>query len=256
MGPLAAVAIPAGASLIGGYMASQAQKEANKNNIQAQYDFAKHGIRWKVADAQAAGIHPLAALGASTSSFSPSVVAEDGMAQGISNMGQDISRAVNQTKTQEEKTLGALQIQSLEKDVAGKELDNQIRAKQLQNLQLTQPSFPGGDNFMPGQGNSQLVKINPSERVVSAPGRPAQEAGWSPDVGYARTDTGLTPIPSKDVKERIEDQMIPELMWAARNYLMPNIGVGEPPPKSMLPKGARSWSWSHFKQEWQPKYKK
>lgn len=246
--------ITGGASLIGGLLNRDAQNSANQANAQNQRDFAKFGIRWKVEDAKAAGIHPLAALGAQTHSFSPSSQPVTAMGDALNSMGQDIGRAVSQTKTQEEKTLNALQIAGYEKDLQGKELDNQIKAKQLQNLSLTSPSFPGGENFMPGQGNTPLVKINPSERVASATGRPAQEAGWVPDVGYARTDKGLTPVPSKDVKERIEDQMIPELMWAARNYVLPNLHAGTPPPKHMLPDGALSWRWNYATQEYRPFY--
>ena len=56
-------AIGAVGSLIGGNIASN---NANKQ-YEMQKEFAQNGIRWKVADAKAAGIHPLAALGAQTS---------------------------------------------------------------------------------------------------------------------------------------------------------------------------------------------
>lgn len=244
--------ISGGAGLLAGGLGQGAASSANKRNIDYQRQFAQDGIKWRVEDAMEAGIHPLVALGANTASFSPSVAPEDQFGNALGEMGQDIGRAVAATKTPEEKRASALQIQSYEKDVEGKELDNQIKLKQLQNLGLTNPSFPGGDNFIPGQGNAPLVKVLPKERTVSAPGRPAQEAGWVPDVGYARTDTGLTPVPSKDVKEKIEDQFIPEMMWAARNYLAPNFGAGEKPPQSMLPKGYDYWEWSYRKQEFQP----
>ena len=38
--------------------------------------FAKRGIQWRVHDAKKAGLHPLAALGAQTTSFSPSFVSQ------------------------------------------------------------------------------------------------------------------------------------------------------------------------------------
>ena len=46
------------------------KSEADKN-IKYQKQFAQHGIRWKVEDAKAAGLHPLYALGANTHSFTP-----------------------------------------------------------------------------------------------------------------------------------------------------------------------------------------
>ena len=53
----------------------------HNNNSRADRDmqrqFAKHGIRWKVQDAKAAGIHPLAALGVSPSQAAPTAVGGD-----------------------------------------------------------------------------------------------------------------------------------------------------------------------------------
>lgn len=48
------------------------QNAINKENLELQREFAQHGIQWKVNDAISAGIHPLAALGADTMSFTPS----------------------------------------------------------------------------------------------------------------------------------------------------------------------------------------
>jgi len=236
--------------------AARDNEQINRVNNETQREFAQHGVRWKVEDARRAGLHPLAAIGAQTSSFSPvtaGIAPEDGAATAVASTGQNISRAISATSTAHEREIQQIQMASAKLDLEGKALDNQYRLAQLNNLSKG-PSFPGSDNFMPGQGNSGLVKINPSERTVSAPGRPSQEAGWVPDVGYARTDTGLTPIPSKDVKERIEDQIVPEVMWAIRNQLTPNFSDVPVPPKSMLPKGAHSWKWNFMKQEWQPKY--
>lgn len=50
----------------------EAQADANAQNLAAQREFAQMGLRWKVADARAAGLHPLSAIGASGASFSPS----------------------------------------------------------------------------------------------------------------------------------------------------------------------------------------
>lgn len=262
--------IMAGGSLAGGLMGKSAADKAREqeaavaaSNVALQREFAQNGIRWKVEDAKRAGIHPLYALGASTQSFSPVSVGsgpDNSMANAMSNIGQDIGRAVSQTRTAQEKEIAALNLASAKADLEGKVIENQFKAKQLQNLQTAAPSMPSGSstNFIPGQGNSPLLKVNSAERTVSQPGRYSQEAGWTPDVGYARTDTGLTPVPSKDVKERIEDQFIPEMMWALRNQIMPNFAPFSKnirtPPTNMLPKGANKWVWSYKRQEWQPVY--
>lgn len=229
----------------------------NAQNERLAREFAQNSIRWRVEDAKRAGLHPLAALGAAGSSGPVMQAGSDlpdySGAEAVSNMGQNISRAISSTSTGHEREIQALTIANARLDLEGKALDNQYRLAQLNRLS-SGPSFPGSDNFIPGQGDSPLMKVSASERTVSAPGRPAQQAGWVPDVAYARTDTGLTPVPSADVKERVEDQIVPETMWAIRNQLAPNFpGASEPPPRSMLPKGATHWSWNHFKQEWQPK---
>lgn len=232
----------------------EAANDLNEKNERLQREFAQHGLRWKVEDAKAAGLHPLYALGGQGATFSPlTAIADQGTPSptlDLAGLSQNITGAMARTSTGQEKQMQQLQLQSMQLDVEGKTIDNQMRATQLRQLQ-TGPNFPGSDNFIPGQGNSGM-KINPAERTQSAPGRPAQEKGWVPDVGYARTDTGLTPVPSKDVKERIEDQLVPESMWAARNYILPNIGKGEKPPKSMLPKGYNDWYWDPSRQEFRP----
>lgn len=253
----------AGAGLIGSIINRDAQRqsdyenrklveEMNAKNAAREDLYARDGIKMKMADAAAAGVHPLYALGAQT--YQPQAqsafTSQPDFSTGnmVSDMGQNISRAVAATSTAEEKQMTALRLTNAQ-------LQNELLASQIHQMNRTGPAFPGvTDNFIPGQGDSGLVKENPAQRTMSAPGRPAQEAGWVPDVGYARTDTGLAPVPSSDVKNRIEDQIIPEGMWAIRNQLMPNVTKDGAPPKSMLPEGAKRWEWDYSKQEWQPRY--
>lgn len=236
---------------------------AMSRNIQMQKEFAQHGLRWKIEDARRAGISPLAALGASGAAFAPvsSFSGDSGpsSAEIMSDMGQNISRAISATSTSDEKRLQALRVQSAQLDIEGKAIDNQIRASQLRQLN-SGPAFPGSDNFVPGQGDSGGVKINPSERTSHQPGRPAQDQGWITDRAFARTDTGLAPVPSKDVTERIEDKVVPEAMWAFRNNLIPTwewLSSGKArsgaPAHSQLPDPSRQeWRWNSFRQEWYP----
>lgn len=246
-------------SIIAGDRASDAAESASKLNYKMQHEFAKLGLRWRVEDAKAAGLHPMAALGASPASASPVGVFDDqgaSTAESLGKMGQNISRSVHAALSTEEREINAIKIQSAKLDLEGKAIENQIKAKQLAGIGAG-PAFPGSDNFIPGQGNSGLVREKPLERTVSAPGRPAQEAGWRPDVAYSRTDTGLTPVVPESLSESLEDDIIGKAMWRMRNQLIPNYSPGSgKPPLSMLPKGATDWRWSPSKQEWQPDYKK
>jgi len=236
------------------------QNDISERNIALQKEFAQNGLRWKVEDAKAAGIHPLYALGASGASFSPvsqTPVSGPSMSQTLSDVGQNIGRAVGTTRTSEEKEVAALNLASAKANLDGQVIDNQIKAKTLSQMGMTQPSFPGSDggNFIPGQGNSNqggLVKVNPKERAASQPGRPAQEAGWVPDVGFSRTDSGLTPVVPSSLSESLEDDLIGKFLWRIRNQIVPNFSDEGQPPRSQLPSGADRWRWHHARQEWQP----
>lgn len=267
---MAPLAIGAAASLYAAWKNSQAQKQANENNlaiarenIAQQREFAQEGLSWKVADARRAGIHPLAALGAPTSSFSPisaGQIPETGeadMVRTLGDIGQNVSRAAMASQTQQEKQANALRIQYAEAQLDGQILDNQYKASLLHRMNTTAPGMPEATdaNFIPGQGNSNgLVVDKPLERTVSMPDRPAQEAGWRPDVSFSRTDTGLTPMVPESLSESLEDDIIGKVMWRIRNQFVPNVtnGAYGKPSRQMLPKGYKDWRWDHSMQEWQP----
>lgn len=84
--------------LIAGKQRDDATAKANKANIKYQKQFAQQGIQWRVADAKAAGLHPLAAIGAQTGSFTPVIQPEAGVADGLASAGQSIGRAVDKSR--------------------------------------------------------------------------------------------------------------------------------------------------------------
>lgn len=217
-------------------------------NADLQREFAKKGIRWKVADAQAAGIHPLYALGAQTHSFQPTS-SGDVMAS-ISDMGQNVSRAVEATRTAPERSDAALRALQLER--AGLENDL-LRSQIAQNaLSSRSPAMAMASDpyLLPGQSSSGLVSEKPMKRTMAAPGNPSQEPGAITGVGWERTSSGgLAPVPSADVKQRIEDMLIPELMWSMRQLFMPNLGGGDRPPTHLLKPG-EVWEFDYSDQSW------
>lgn len=127
--------ISAGSSLLGGILG---KKEADAN-IEMQKDFAKKGIQWRVADAKKAGVHPLYALGANTTSFSP--VSVGSLGAGLSEMGQDISRAVEAVQSAPErmqsKVITGLQIEraKLENEMLKSQIAGQV-ASNVRNAQV------------------------------------------------------------------------------------------------------------------------
>lgn len=210
--------ISAGAGILGGLLGkSSADKAAEMNaqlareNIALQKEFAQSGIQWKVADAKAAGIHPLYGLGASTPTFSPvsaNFTADASMPNALAAAGQDIGRAVNATRSASQRNNAFdASVRALTVEKMG--LENELLRSQIARTSGAQgnPPMPVGDRYLiPGQAQSGvLVNDKPQERVNVDPSAPHSEPGAVADVGPVRTSQGLTLVPSKDVKERIED---------------------------------------------------
>jgi len=246
--------ISAGANLLGGILGSRSADKNAKRNIQLQKDFAQQGIRWKVADAKAAGIHPLAALGAQTMSFSPVTAGSDMLATGISGAGQDISRAVNATRSNSER-LDAYTKTVQDLNLRRMGLENELLASQIakNNQAGTPPPLPtAGDRYMvDGQANSGLVKVKPLSLDSSNPGQPSLEAGAVSDMGVSRTTDGWAPVMSQDFKQRAEEDLGAMISWNIRNRLMPSLGFNYNPPKSIKLDDGEIWYFNPVKQQYQ-----
>lgn len=233
-------------SFVGAHQDRAYQNKQFGDNVALQKEFAQNGIKWKVEDAARMGIHPLAAIGAPTQSFSP-ITTGDSQGEAFRDMGQNLNRALQSTKTAEERALSNLQLATAQADLDGKVLDNQIRASELRKVNMTGPAFPGASSkLIDGQGDSVVVK--PSEIIASDKLDLSKEAGVITDYSFAQNSLGgLTPVPSSDVKSRIEDSVFLELPWAIRNNLLPNIGFHH----KGVPDGYR---WNPEKQHYEKGY--
>lgn len=234
-----------------------AARDMATQNIEWQQAFAKNALQWKVKDAEKAGVHPLYALGAPTMSFSPVSLgggSAPSMAASLGSMGQDISRALAAGMPKEGKIEAFTQAaQTLQ--LENMQLQNdKLRSDIAKTNNAGTPSLPpssGGDAYLiPGQAESGLVKTKPLEIAPPHSSNPSHEPASITDTGFARTATGLVPIPSKDVKERIEDIMPHEWAHYIRNNIGPYLGAGKP-PAAALPAWADAWRW-HPSGEWRP----
>ena len=170
-------------------------------NLNAQKEFAQHGLRWRVEDAKAAGLSPLAALGGA--SFQPSTPhvafpqkSRSGSAERtLRGIGQDISRAVRAQMTPEEKRVSLANARIAEADAKLKEL--QVK-RQIEG--------PGSPNFNP-------VGETKSTNVYEIEPKPAQNpagigTGTAPmhDIGLWNTIDQVRglPIYSKYTSESME----------------------------------------------------
>lgn len=265
--------ISAGGQLLGGILDRKQSGENSQANIDMQRDFAQQGIRWRVADAEAAGIHPLYALGASGASFSPSVNVGS-MGPALASAGQDIGRAISAGRSQTERVQDAavynplmhLQEQRLQLENEGLMLRNARLSQELVN----QPPIPevasssirefspipaGGTWNGPLVGG--LVKVKPSEVTSPAPGVLGRSAGTNPgfdrfSVGGSRP--GFVDLPGSKLAESLEGMgalghLIGPVLLAyheANKYL-----GGTEFPKMDPPSGHR-WEWSVLSQSWKP----
>lgn len=186
MSVLGAAAISAGSSLLGGLMNRSSAKSDQSRNIALQKEFAQNGIRWKVADAKAAGLHPLAALGASTATYTP-VTQVGAMGDTVANMGQDISRAMYANASTAERKEEQVRMQayndaqlklqtenmSLQNDLIRQQITtNKIQAlNSLGSIGLPSNAFRGGSRVrgrgeIPGQGDSVFPEFKGWENTV------------------------------------------------------------------------------------------
>lgn len=252
LGPL----ISAGANLIGGIFGQSSSAKQAERQMDLQVDMAKRGVRWRVADAKAAGIHPLAALGAQTASFSPIPITGNDFGAGIAAAGQDISRAIDSTRSGTEQA-GAVQKTINDLTIQRMGLENQLLSDQIARARQpgSGPPMPSAPNryLIDGQGQTlrgPLVSDEMMSRTVSDPNNKWQEPGAVVDVGHARTsDGGLAPVYSVDVKQRLEDDPIGMMNWNIRNRL--TQGWGDEIPKGPYkPPAGHHWEYDLLGGQW------
>lgn len=280
-------------SLAGGLLSGMPQgagkgfaREMWQKNYDAQREFAQNGIRWKVADAKAAGLHPLAALGTG-SYFSPSgsissVDAGGGTdASWLSDAGQSIGRGLMAKATAEERAkaeavndrITGLKIEGLELDNQQKKLDQatqlaqQVTASQraVRNTALP-PAMPSlrtrsdgaiVGTVMPGQGDSttsSLFTVKPAEIVANDPETPHAEGGSNPDIMWVRTALGgYAPLRSSATQQGYEDDWIGGLQWNVRNRLAPSLYAHDEtlgPPSHYKRNPNNFWRYDPLFGEW------
>ena len=262
-------------SIVGAGMSGANAAAINQANYEHQKEFAQNGIRWRVADAKAAGLHPLAALGAQTSSYTPSAVVGDSPDFSfLRDIGQNVGRAIDAKSTAAERAANKAKIdQGTDLELEGKSLDNEykralirgetqdqalrlanasVRASWSQQLPPAMPSIAPDGRTMPGQGDatsSSLFMTKPPELAISHPQTPAAEAGTHPEIRYFRTaDGGYSMARSDAYADSTDDDFAGQLSWELRNRLPATAwdSARSAPPRAYLPdSGAGAWDWTY-----------
>lgn len=236
--------ISAGGTLLSGIIGSSSAKKQTKMQIEAQREFAQNGVQWKVADAKKAGIHPLAALGAQTHSFSP-VSSSDPLPEAMASASQQIGGAITKSQNKADQAyIQKSQALSLQRG----ELENALLASQIATY--NQPARQA--MHIPAVGQKSIIDgqadvpsgVNMVDLDVTKSGH-AKHIDPAPinDVGHIRTSTGgFAPVMSTDAKERLEEDLVGEVMWSLRNRLLPFLARGAHSPPYPAPAGHR-WSF-------------
>lgn len=216
---LGGAGISAGAGLIGsainGIMAGQSmdfQREMWNKNYNAQKEFAQNSMQWRVADARAAGLHPLAALGQMGSSYTPTSVYDNGADVGsaVANAGGAIGQAMGQ--------IGLL---NAEAELESKRLDNATKLMELQNKSNER-------NF--GQLSNALAEIKKADVQLAQDQAPYTQVwngrqGLSKDMMDAASESilGLGAVP--DVVTALRDRYKPQykMMYSSIDSRYPEL---------------------------------
>lgn len=181
---LAGNIIPAGINMINARRQQAAADRQARSNEAMQREFAQHGIRWRVEDAKAAGLHPLYALGAQTPQFQP-VYSQDSMGPAVAEAGQQVGRAIRALGTYEEREAQRLSLELLRGQVAEQDARAGILADELaamrrergytwpsgfQTFPLDNPDIPSGGLMRSSVIDGQPDSLDPragSDRTVS-----------------------------------------------------------------------------------------
>lgn len=251
--------IGAGASLASSLLGKSSSEKSAKQNIKLQKEFAQNSIQWKTADAKKAGIHPLAALGAQTHSFSPVSVGSD--YTGLAQAGQDLGRAIDATRTKPARLDAHTgEIQRLTVQRMG--LENELLASKIAKVKQagSPPPMPTGNpnaDLIPGQGDSPGIEDKAMERQGWSNTDPGREAGAISDTGYTRSTVdygGYAPVMSKDAKDRLDDDTPGVWAWNLRNRIPQSFQFDLNPP-FQAPIGAY-WLYNPFKQRYELRRRK
>lgn len=193
--------IGAGGALLGGIFGQSAgakNRRLAREQMQLQREFAQHGVRWRVEDAKAAGIHPLAALGMQAMPVTPVMAGYDNsIGEALADAGQNVGRAVAAQMTADQRKMQSLGLAVAEKQL--EEADARIlalkseAARNLQEANAAQ-TFPVPDPFWDQFGAAPSARVVPETQIPSGGINPV-----APDVIYhtggdSSTMAGVTPL--------------------------------------------------------------
>lgn len=220
--PAASYVVPAVAgfagSLISSAMENSASKRAAQQQAHFQEEFAKKGIRWRVRDAIKAGIHPLAALGANTISYSPVSVGTS--TPDFGKFGQDITRAMFAKSTPEERILADINLRLKAEELKQAGISTGILQEELRKLRSV-PGMPSPrhdaygtvESFNPDMPGMPGVSYQDMEIPYSS--QPGFAAGAYPQNMWVVTaDGGVDYMPGEEIGDAMDSDIFQKMKYA------------------------------------------
>lgn len=195
---------------------NQAQLQLAKEQFEWQKELAKNQIAWRVEDAKKAKLHPMAALGLQSTSFSPVSTSLTPMQSPdysfISNMGQSASYAAMKAKDRKEQGEAVklttdnarLQNESLQLQNQGLQIDNEFKMWQLQT------AMSGGANQ--ALNSPASARVNQKELIDGQADSPIRAdsftSGSKPLLALSRIDNTLMAHINPDISDSITEDMV------------------------------------------------
>lgn len=220
----------AGVSYLGGKKDREFARDQQTLEAQRQEQFARMGVRWRVEDAEAAGVHPLYALGGSGATYTPSPINAN-FGETFARMGQNFTRAAAAQMTQEQRDMAMEQLANLRAQRARTEAET-IEIYDRMN-RLAQPQVnaaPFGPDVVVGayKGTGALeshplfqdaVKLSPDEMVSRDRTHVGQTAGRGHpsmrEFTMPNGDKVLLPATGQGgIPEEIDFTLVPEIIGA------------------------------------------
>lgn len=227
-------AIGAGVGLLGGILSNQSHEGQASKGYASQREALQNSIRWRVADAKAAGIHPLYALGAPSMNISP-ITYEDKIGPAVSEMGQSVPNLMRGSATALDKAMEfqnwRLALAQGDKTEAEADYYKALAHKAWQEGKSV-ASVPNGLGIMSEDGQNPeaagqgMVELKAAENISHKKGMAYSAAGVNPNYEVRMLDNGLPmilPLAQGDsMEETIGEMSFPAwaglLMRNARHF--------------------------------------
>lgn len=233
-------------SIASSILGNKAADKAADKNIKLQKQFAQSGIQWKVNDAKKAGVHPLFALGANTTSFQP--VAMGGSVPDLGAMGQNIGNAIDATQDKPTRLAGSLGHLAVQRAT----LENELLASQVTASKLAlsrgNPPFPSNPAAPGTPAGSVDIKASPLEA-----GQDGVVAAVPNSHQWFKTPEGsFTMVPSQQYKQGIEDNIFYEGQDLVRTRMLPYWSPKATDAPNWAPPAGHVWQFRPNTGDWIP----